>query len=322
MPRDYYEVLGVARNANEKDIKSAYRKLARQYHPDRNPGDKEAEGKFKEVQQAYDVLSDTKKREQYDRFGPGFEEMAGAPGGGQGPFTFRWGGGGPGGGQFGDFDLGDLGGMGTIFEEVLKNAQAGARGGRQGRQRGRRPPTPDVEPELHPIEVDFLTAARGGSVDLMLQSPDGLGERKQLTVHIPAGIADGTKLRLRGQGHEGSDLWVRIRVRPHPYFKREGQDIIVEVPISVEEAILGAKVDVPTIDGTITLTVPAGTSSGQRLRLRERGLPKPGKNDERGDQYVELKVVVPRSIDERSKELIQEFARLNPQHPRAGLHWS
>lgn len=310
MPRDYYEVLGVSRNAPDKEIRSAYRKLARQYHPDRNPGDKEAEAKFKEVQHAYDVLSDSQKRAQYDQFGPGFEDAAtGArPGGGR-SHTFRWGG--PGGAQ--EFDFGDAQ---SIFEQFFSGgAGAGARPGARGR-----PWTggQDVEQE---IEVDFMTAAKGGSVELAAQYAVGPSGQKRLKLDIPAGVADGARLRLRGQGPEGGDLYVKMRIRPHPYFRREGQDILLDVPISIEEAILGAKIDVPTLDGTVTLTIPPGSSSGQRLRIRKRGLPKPG-GGERGDQYVELKIVVPRSADERSRELIEAFSQRNPFNPREGVRWS
>jgi curved DNA-binding protein len=311
MARDYYDILGVPRTASADEMKKAYRALARKYHPDRNPGDKEAEAKFKEINQAYDVLSDEKKRAQYDQFGSDFEQMAGGAGragAGGGPFHFRWGGGeaGP------EFDLGDAS---SIFEEILKGG-AGGFGPRGGGRRTRRSPAQDIE---HDIEVDFMTAAHGGSLELEMQRQSG-GDGTHLKVDIPAGIADGARLRLRGQGHAGGDLYVRVHVKPHPYFRREGQNIILEVPISVAEAILGAKVDVPTTDGTITVTIPPGTSSGQRLRLRGRGLPTPG-GGERGDQYVELKIVVPRQIDERSKELIEEFARHDPQDPRASVPW-
>jgi DnaJ-class molecular chaperone len=157
-------------------------------------------------------------------------------------------------------------------------------------------------------------------VNLRLQRPDD-GQAETIAVQIPAGIAEGAKLRVKGKGSGGADLHLGVHILPHPYFEREGQDIRVQVPVSVSEAILGGKVDVPTIDGVITLKIPPGTSSGQRLRLRERGLPTPGSSG-RGDQYVEVKVVVPSSLDDRSRELIEEFARRNPQNPRADLRWS
>jgi DnaJ-class molecular chaperone len=296
MPRDYYEVLGVPRNASEADIKKAYRKLARQHHPDRNPGNKQAEARFKEVQEAYDVLHDKAKREQYDRFGfagPGF--------GGQGPFRPE--GGGPGGFEFQGVNPEDLesilgafgGGLGDMF------------GGRRARGRGRtaRPPE-SVEAE---VAVPFITASLGGTMSLQV---DG----RAIDLRVPAGIENGKKLRLKGQGPGGGDLFVRVKIEPHPYFRREGNNIILEAPVSISEAVLGAKVDVPTLDGThLTVTVPAGTSSGARLRLRGKGVAG-------GDQFIEIKVAVPKNPDSRSRELIEEFARLNPQNPRANLPWS
>lgn len=296
MPRDYYEVLGVSRDASEADIKKAYRKLARQYHPDRNPGDKQAEARFKEVQEAYDVLNDKPKRAQYDRFG-----FAGPGMGGQGPFRAE---GGPGGFEFQGINPEDLesilgafgggGGFGEVF-------------GRRARGRGRaaRPPE-SVEAE---VAIPFLKAALGGTVSLNV---DG----RTIDVRVPAGVEEGKKLRLAGQGPGGGDLLVRIKIEPHPYFRREGNNVILEAPISVSEAILGAKVDVPTLDGThLTVKVPPGTSSGARLRLRGKGIAG-------GDQFIEIKIAVPKSHDERSRELIEEFARLHPQNPRADLPWS
>ncbi|HZV06677.1 MAG TPA: J domain-containing protein [Gemmataceae bacterium] len=296
MPRDYYEVLGVPRNASEADIKKAYRKLARQHHPDRNPGDKQAEARFKEVQEAYDVLNDKTKRAQYDRFGfagPGF--------GGQGPFRPE--GGGPGGFEFQGINPEDL-------ESILGAFGGGGFGdmfGRRARGRGRaaRPPE-SVEAE---VVIPFVKAALGGTVSL---SVDG----RAIDLRVPAGVEEGKKLRLAGQGPGGGDLIVRIKIEPHPYFRREGNNVILEVPVSVAEAILGAKVDVPTLDGTrLTVTVPAGTSSGARLRLRGKGIAG-------GDQLIEIKIVVPKTHDKRSRELIEEFAHQNPQNPREHTGWS
>jgi len=303
MPGDYYETLGVKRDASDEDIKKAYRKLARQYHPDRNPGDKQAEAKFKEIQAAYDVLSDKTKRSNYDRFGnaegAGFGGGRGEPGGG-----FHWGGG-QGGFQQVDpamaqdifrqmFGGGDMGDLGEIF------------GGRRGRNRSRRAEPPqEVESD---VTVPFLTAVVGDTVTLNV---DG----RQLDVKIPAGIEEGQVLRLAGQGPGGGNLRLRIHIQPHPYFRREGNNIILEVPLALPEAVLGTRVDVPTIDGSrLSVKIPPGASSGARLRLRGKGI-------KGGDQYIEVKVIVPAPKDDRSRELIEEFARLNPQNPRSGLGW-
>lgn len=297
MPRDYYEVLGLKKGASEAEIKRAYRDLARKYHPDRNPGDKAAEEKFKEIQEAYKVLSDKEKREQYDRYGfagPGMGE------GGPGGFHFRWGTTGDGGTTgFEDIDLEDIfsmfGGLGGAFR--------GARGRTSG-ARTRRPADTTAS-----VTIPFLTAARGGPVDLRV---DG----KEISVNIPAGIEEGKTLRLRGQGTGGGDLLLKIQIEPHPYFRREGNDIILEVPISATEAILGTTVDVPTISGSrLSVKVPPGTSSGARLRLRGQGI-------RGGDQYVQIKVVARPPADDESRELIKKYAERNSFNPRAGLPWA
>ena len=314
MPRDYYEVLGVKRDASEDDIKRAYRKLARQHHPDRNPGDKQAEVKFKEVQEAYDVLSDKKKRAQFDQFG-----FAGPQtGAGAGPGGFHWGGGfGQGGfGQGGveidpsqldellrGFGMGGASGMGGAggagFEDIFSQR---ARPGGRNRRSGQR------EPISHEIHIPFERAALGGSISI---SVDG----HQIDVKIPAGIEEGKSLRLTGQGPGNSDLLLKIRIDPHPYFRREGNNLVLTAPVTISEAVLGEKIDVPTLDGAkLTVKIPPGASSGQRLRLRGKGI-------NGGDQYVELKIVVPGPLHERSRQLIEEFARLNPQTPRTGAPW-
>ena len=307
MPRDYYEVLGVQKSASEEEIKKAYRKLAREFHPDRNPGDKKAEGKFKEVQEAYDVLSDQTKRSQYDRFGRVGPDGGGGGPGGQG---FQWGG--PGGFQqvdpgeaadiFRQFFGGGAGGAADLgdIEELM-----GKRG--RGRSRGRRAaPAPEVESE---VAIPFVTAALGGTINIQV---DG----RELSVKIPAGVTDGQALRLQGQAPGGGNLKLVLRIQPHPYFRREGNNVILEVPLSVSEAILGTKVDVPTLDSSkLSVKVPPGTSSGARLRLRGKGIAG-------GDQFIEIKVVIPSSVDDRGRQLIEEFSRLHPHNPRAGLPWS
>jgi DnaJ-class molecular chaperone len=296
--KNFYEVLGVSESASEDDIKRAYRKLVREFHPDRNPGDKKAEARFKEVQEAFDVLSDKAKRENYDRFGTaeGMPDFNGGAGRGEG--GFQWGGG------FGqqvdpsqveDFLRGfGMGGMGGFGETLGR-----------GQRTRRAAPRPAA---THDIRVPFETAALGGTI------PISINER-ELDVKIPAGVEDGKTLRLQGQAPGGGDLLLKIHIDPHPHFRREGTNLVLTAPISLAEAVLGAKIDVPTLDGSkLTVKVPPGTSSGGRLRLRGKGI-------KGGDQFVEIKVVVPPSIDAQSRKLMEEFAERNPQAPRRGEPW-
>jgi molecular chaperone DnaJ len=372
--RDYYEVLGVSRNASQDQIKQAYRKLARKFHPDVNPGDKTAESKFKEIQEAYDVLGEPESRRRYDQFGKAAFGAGAAAGGRQRTYTWSTRGGGP---PFEEFDLGGFdfgkifGGAGGFGEPF------GATDTRERRPRGR-----DIEQEA---EVPFLVAAKGGEISLATrrqrQCPrcrgsraepgaklttctacGGSGQRRfagpidfglpcevcggegrtperfctqcggsgsatvseTLRVKVPAGVTHGQRVRLKGQGEAGpsgqaGDLYVMVRVAPHPYFKRQDHDIVLDLPVTVSEAALGAKIDVPTIDGTVTLTVPPGTSSGQRLRIRNHGIHKPGGG--RGDQYVELRIALPEKLDDESRELLKRFAARHPENPRANLGW-
>lgn len=301
MPRDYYEVLGVKRDAAEDEIKRAYRKLAREHHPDRNPGDKQAEGRFKEVQEAYDVLSDKAKRAQYDQFGFAGPQAGpnGAPGG------FHWGGSGSGG----------FGGGVEIdpsqFEEILSQfggvpGMGGFPGQRSRSGRGRRPQP--REPIRHELAVPFETAVLGGTMSLSVND-------RAIDVKIPVGVEEGQTLRVQGQGPGGADLLLKIRIEAHPFFKREGNNLVISAPITIAEAVLGGKIDVPTLDGTkLTVKVPAGTSTGARLRLRGKGV-------KDGDQYVEIKIVAPPPVDERSRTLMEEFAQRNAHLPRSGPPW-
>lgn len=306
MPRDYYEVLGVSREATEDEIKKAYRKLARAYHPDRNPGDKQAETQFKEVQEAYDVLSDKAKRAQYDRFG-----HAGPQAGSGGPGGFHWGGSGfpPGSGFGGEVDpeqaeeilsqiFNGMGGMGGAAEAFGRRT----RGGRRGR-------TPSTPPVSADVTVPFETAVRGGTVTLQV------GDRT-IDLKVPAGVSDGQTMRLQGQAPGGGDLMLKLHVAAHPSYRREGNDLIMPTPLTITEAALGTRIDVPTLTGErLTVKIPPGTSSGARLRLRGQGV-------KGGDLYIEAKIVVPGHLDERSRELLEEFARLNPQEPRSGPPWT
>lgn len=305
--KDFYQTLDVAKSASEDEIKKAYRKLARKYHPDLHPNDKDAEKKFKELQEAYDVLGDKAKREQYDRFGSAaFEQgFPGGPGGG-GPRTYTWS---DEGGPDVSFDFGGGGG----FEDVLQGLFRG-----RGRKRGSGPGFTaqkgrDIETELL---VPFKIALLGGSLDVSLTGH----QNQQLSITIPPGVDDGRKLRLAGKGEPSptnakpGDLIVHVRVESHPYFTRDGSDVQVELPVTIGEAVLGASIEVPTLDGSAMVSVPPGTSSGQRLRLRGKGGKKT--SGERGDEYVKIKIVVPNKLDEESQRLIRDFAARNPSNPR------
>jgi curved DNA-binding protein len=330
--RDFYEVLGVDRGASAEDLKRAYRTLARKHHPDLNPDDKKAaELRFKEVQEAYDVLGDPEKRKLYDLYGrAAFQGAAAGPRAGAAEWSARQGGGGayenvdfsqffgnasgPRAGQAGPEGFGgDVGG--SIFEEILGRVRGGRRANRGAGQRS----GGDVESSLR---IPFLTAVNGGEQPIVIARPDGSSET--LSVKIPPGIDDGAKIRLRGKGNPGlgggpaGSLVITVQVDPHPYFRREGRDLLVDLPINVGEAILGARVDCPTLDGVRTLTVPPGSSSGQKLRLKGHGVP--GRGDRpAGDLFAVLKVVVPKAVDEEGRRLIEEFASRNPSDPRRGL---
>ncbi len=384
---DYYETLGVSRKASLGDIKKAYRRLARKCHPDLNPNDKAAEERFKRIQEAYDVLSDPKKRQMYDQFGFYSEQgaYAGAPGSSPGPqgvgfdfsgFDFS---GFPGGGRTHTAGAGGFSdSLRDLFSQFFpRGAGAGAGVPRQEAQRGE-----DLEYQAH---VSFWDAIRGTVAKLNVQHYDlcsrcqgagttgaaaggacpecqGTGHVTQLAgtmrfqlacrrcggsgrlrntcptcrgegrvfhpetieVRIPPGSQNGTRLRISGKGNAGAggaaggDLYIVLHVDPHPFFERRGDDIYIKAPVTVTEAALGAKIEVPTIDGRTLLKIPPGTQSGQKFRLRERGVLNP-RNNRRGDQYVEVLVHVPRVMDERSKEILRELARLNPEDPRAKL---
>jgi len=365
--RDYYEVLGVARDASDKEIKRAYRRLARKYHPDVNPNDKAAEAKFKEATEAYEVLSDPAKRRQYDQYG--HQAFGAAYEAGQTR------GGGPGGVDFSQFDFGAPAGFEDLFSDLF----------------GRRGPTVEAGPsrgeDLHySIDLDFEDAVRGLSTEITLQrqvacpacqgSGIGVGGRLQncpacggsgrarlglglfggyracptcrgtgkvpstpcasctgggavltserIAVKIPPGVDNGSTVRLQGKGHVGrgggppGDLYIVTRVRSHPFFERRGDNLYCEVPITVTEAALGAKIEVPTVEGRASMRIPPGTNSGQVFRLRGLGVPHL-KGGGRGDQFVTVKIVVPQNLDPRSQELFRELARLRPEDPRRAI---
>src|ERR1700678_130951 len=400
--KDYYEILGVKKSASADEIRKAFRKLARKYHPDVNPGDKSAEEKFKALSEANDVLSDPKKRKIYDQVGFYSDNIdpataaayARAGGGGAGsPGGFAGGSPGQDGGQgvpfdFSGFDFSDMGdsagrGRRTGGSGGFRDIFSGIFGGGRGAAAAEAGPEAGSDLEYQ-VNVPFWTAIRGGVMRLNItrqevcgtchgngytESPGkcpecgGTGQVTQtggrmkfnttcprchgtgknispcptchgvgtvektepLEVRIKAGTRDGQRIRIPGKGNAGShgqpagDLYAIIRAGDHPIFHREGDDIHLTVPVSVTEAALGAKVEVPTIDGRAMLKIPPGTQSGQKLRLREKGVPSATKEGARGDEIVEIKTAVPMPRDERSKEILRELAKLNPEDPRAEL---
>ena len=373
---DYYELLDVPRKASVKDIRAAFRKLARKYHPDLNPGDKAAEEKFKQIQEAYDVLSDSKKRQMYDQYGFYSENLppGGYPGGQENPsdpgVNF----------DFGGFDFGGgtggAGGGGS-FRDLFSQFFGGRSGVATAPEHE---PGGDLE---YQIEIDFWDAVRGAVKKLSITRMDacetchgtgaigspqtcptchGTGSIQQaagkmrfnvpctrcggtgklrtacrtcggegrirrtetIEVRIPAGVASGGRVRVPGKGNAGTmgappgDLYLRVVVRPHAFFERRGNDLYTKVPVTVSEATLGAKIEVPTIDGRSLVKIPPGTNSGSTLRLREKGVPS-ARNGARGDQYVEVQVVVPKRTDERVRNLMKELEKIELEDPRKDL---
>jgi len=377
--QDYYELLGVARKATAKDIRTAFRKLARKYHPDLNPGDKSSEEKFKQLQEAYDVLSDSKKRALYDQHGfysdhvqPGGPGYGSAGGSGEDGVNF----------DFGGFDFGGGSGEasagGSSFRDLFSQFFSG--GGR-GRTAG-----PDSEPGSdleYELSIDFWDAVRGavkklqitrldtcetchgtgaigspqtctacggsgtvqqtagkmkfnvpctrcggtGKTRTMCRTCNGEGRVRRnetIDVRIPAGVANGARVRVPAKGNAGTmsapagDLYLRIVVRPHDFFERRGNDLYTKIPVMVTEATLGSKIEVPTIDGRSLVRIPPGTNSGKTLRLREKGVPS-ARDGSRGDQYVEIQVVVPPPTDERVRKLMKELEEVAPDDPRKDL---
>ncbi len=293
--KDYYEILGVPRDATEEDLKKAYRNLAKKYHPDLHPNDKEAEARFKDINEAYAVLSDPKKRREYDMGGQ--VTFEGVPGWQGGPF---------GGFDFTGFET-NLGGIEDIFSEFF------GKRARRIPQRGN-----DIE---YPLDIDFLQAIRGTEVEVKIRRGQ---DTEKIKVKIPPGVKDGTRVRVAGKGGEGryggppGDLYIKTRVRPHPYFRRVGNDIYVDVPVTVAEAMLGATIEVPVIDGFAKIKLPPGTQSGSKLRIRGKGVPSPS-GTSRGDEYVVVKIVLPPRIDEKTRRLVEELDRINPYDPRRNL---
>ena len=329
MAEDYYKTLGVSRDASPAEIQKAYRELARKYHPDLNPDDKSAKKKFQKVQAAFDVLNDPEKREMYDRYGSSFETMG--AGGPQGTHTWRaWpGGGAAGAGAAGagfnpeDIDFSQFfgerfgqegpGGLGDIFTQFRR--AAGQKGQKGGARRGS-----DIR---HELQIPFNTAVGGGEVQIAVQRSSGKTET--IAVKIPPGIEEGKRIRIRGQGEPAprrgtpGDILLTIHVAPHPLFKRRGNDLEVRVPVTLAEAAAGAKIDIPTPRGTVALKVPAGTSSGTRLRVKGHGAAP--KNGTPGDLFAEIQIVLPRGLSEADRQAIREIDGHYAQNPRTKLRW-
>lgn len=301
--KDYYEILGVKKAATEDEIKKAYRNLAKKYHPDRNKGNKEAENKFKEISEAYAVLSDAEKREQYDRLGREAFNFGGGPGGGN-PFA---------GFDFSEFmnQAGQRAGRarasragGAGFTDIFSDLFGGG-GFEQGPMRGQ-----DIDAEL---TIDFRDSVLGTTMDLSVNG-------NRIKVKIPEGVANGQRIRVRGKGTPGSsgapagDLNVLIHVKPHPFFERKGDDIHIDLPITVGEAIRGAEVEVPTIQGPVRAKIPAGTQGGQTFRLSGKGVKKKGGGH--GDHYYRVEIMVPK---EAPADAVQEIESQYKDNPRANL---
>lgn len=300
--RDPYEVLGVPKGADISEVKKAYRKLARQLHPDLHPGDAKAESRFKEVAASYDFLSDPERKLKYDR---GEIDTSGAP---RAERTFYR--------TYAESDArsryNDPRGFARDFEgmDIFSDLFGGGfRGAQTAAMRGA-----DVRATL---EIDLLDAVKGTVREVTLQGG------KRLAVTIPPGSEDGDVLRLKGQGPAGlgggpaGDVNIELKVQPHPYFTRRGKDIYAEVPVTLSEAVLGAKIEVPTVDGPVTLSVPKGSNSGTRLRLRGKGVP--SRSGERGDQYVILKVVLPDKPDPELTQFVKEWSSRHSYHVRERL---
>ncbi len=358
---DFYILLGVERGASLNDIKRAYKRLARRYHPDINPGDRVAEAHFRRIAEAYETLSDPDRRRRYDAHGSTARVEAAQTFGFEG-FDFSARVSGDEAPTFGDLfaevfrrrpatsDRAERGAdlhhtLSLSFEQALKGGPHTIAVTRQDRCRVCRGSGWRDVPEtrcIHCHGAGVLKSARG---HMVFSKPcphcGGTGRvgrtrcaacggqqievrAETVAFNVPAGLADGARIRVPGKGHVGrnggepGDLLIDLRVAPHPVFRRDGDDLHVTVPIAVHEAALGAKVDVPALEGTARLRVPPGTQSGQRFRLRERGIPSP-RDGRRGDLVVEVRLVLPRLLDERSKELLREFGRINVEDVRAGL---
>ena len=301
--RNYYEILGVSKNAPSEEIKKAYRTLARRYHPDRNPGNKAAEDKFKDINEAYEVLSDMSKRSQYDRFSKVWSKRG--FGGRNGKST-----------SVNDFDSfvrnerSNVSNTATAERYRSRVSDDNFRPGTTKRERvvNPRPNRRDIEAKL---TLPLLKAYQGGKERIRLE--DG----RSLEVDMPPAMIDGQRIRLKGQGLGGGDLYLKITVARHPFFRIQGSDIYCQIPVTPSEAALGGLVEVPTIDGLVKMTVPAGVKSGQRLRLANKGYP--DSQGDRADQLVEIQIVVPKELSQKEKELYEKLKQVETFNPRQNL---
>lgn len=327
--QDYYQVLGVKRDADAKQIKAAYRKLARKWHPDLHSGKKkeEAEEKFKQINEAYEVLSDAGKRAKYDRLGSNWRagEQFYPPPGSEGFYTYT----------ATDFEPSDPGGFSSFFDALFGEARRGRQQKNNfGHYYTQPRPGEDVESQ---VDISLEEALHGGSRSFSISTAStcpecsgrglkdqgfctrcgGTGsvpERKTLQVHIPAGVYPGSRIRLKGQGGEGinggprGDLHLKVNIMPHPVFKLLDSDVESELIIRPEQAVLGDKMPVPTLEGSVTMTVPAGSRNGQRMRIRGKGMPR--KDGQRGDQYVRLKIDIPGQMSEEERDLYKQLQEI------------
>ncbi|MFS8801814.1 DnaJ domain-containing protein [Synechococcus sp. R60.2] len=313
--KDYYKILGVSKTATADEVKQAYRRLARKYHPDVNPNDKAAEEKFKDINEAYEVLSDPSKRRQYDQFGQyyqqgGFRSSRDAYTYSSSPFSQDFGGSGFGGSgvDFSQFD---------DFQDFIDQLLGRVRSQTTDRSSGFSGSTGNTSYDAEAtIQISIPEAFEGGKRRLRV------GGDRVLEVNIPPGITPGKRIRLRGQGHPNpnggaGDLYLKIELKDHPFYRLEGFDVYCDLPISPSEAVLGAQVEVPTLEGVVKLRIPPGMQPGRKLRLAERGFPKG--NGERGDFYVVVQIHLPTQISEEERELYEKLQRVQSYDPRATL---
>jgi curved DNA-binding protein len=322
--RNYYDILGVARDATVDEIKKSFRRLARQYHPDLNPGNKQAEEKFKDLNEAYEVLSDPTKRSQYDQFGKFWQQRGFQSGQAARAAARAWNGRGGDRTANGDVDFSEFPDFNSFVDQLLNRRtnpnSGGGPGSNSGSRDSFRPGTTkttytvsragrrDAEARLSvPLEKAYL----GGRERIRLE--DG----RSLEVNMPPGMVSGQRIRLKGQGVSGGDLYLKIDVTSHPFYKLEGSDIFCKLPVTPSEAVLGGQIEVPTLDGLVKMSIPPGVRSGQRLRLADKGYPTASNG--RGDQIVEIQLTVPRDPSPQERELYEKLRQLETFNPRADL---